>query len=151
MDLCEKYNIPYGVYLYDYTTTPELAVKEAEFTLSMIKGRNIQCGVWFDMEDADGWKERNDLNPDDPRISKICQAYCETIRKEGYHVGIYASHYWFEHYIHDVDQFDKWVAHWGVNDGNWNKDLSGYASMHQYTSAGGIDKDVMYVDPSFFR
>jgi|GEM_PF-4259998 len=149
MDLCDKYNIPYGVYLYDYTTDPEDAVKEAEFTLSMIQGRNIRCGVWFDMED-DGWRARNGVPPSHPNISKLCQAYCTRIEQAGYHVGIYASYSWFENYITGCDRWDKWVAHWGSNNGNWNTNLSGYAPMHQYTSVP-LDKNVMYVDPSYFR
>ena len=145
MDLCDKYNIPYGVYLYDYTTNPNDAVAEAEFTLRMIKGRNIRCGVWFDMEDADGWKRRNGLTPDDPRISQICKKYCETIAKAGYHVGIYASYSWFGTYIKGCEDYDVWVAHWGVNDGNMNINLSNMASIHQYTSIP-LDKNVMYVN-----
>lgn len=145
MDLCEKYNIPYGVYLYDYTTDPEDAVKEAEFTLKMIKGRNIQCGVWFDMEDADGWKHRNGLDPSDPRITQICQKYCDTIKNAGYHVGIYASYSWFGTYIKGYEKYDVWVAHWGANDGKMNINLSNIASLHQYTSIP-LDKNVMYVD-----
>ena len=149
MDLCDKYNIPYGVYLYDYTTEPFEAVQEAEFTLQMIKGRNIRCGVWFDMED-DGWRARNGVAPDHPNISKICQAFCQKIEQAGYHVGIYASYSWFENYITGCDRWDKWVAHWGSNNGNWNVNLSGYCPMHQYTSTP-LDKNVMYVDPSYFR
>ncbi len=150
MDLCDKYNIPYGVYLYDYTTEVEDAVKEAEFTLNMIKGRNIRCGVWFDMED-DGWRARNGVAPDNPRISELCKAYCDRIAQAGYHVGIYASYSWFENYIKGCDKYDKWVAHWGSNDGKWNNDLSAYAPLHQYTSNGGLDQNVMYVDPYYFR
>ena len=144
MDLCDKYNIPYGVYLYDYTTEPADAVKEAEFTLKMIKGRNVRCGVWFDMEDADGWKHRNGLDPTDPRITQICQKYCDTIRAAGYHVGIYASYSWFGTYIKDYQKYDVWVAHWGANDGKMNINLSNMASLHQYTSIP-LDKNVMYV------
>ena len=149
MDLCDKYNIPYGVYLYDYTTEPEDAVTEAEFTLRMIRGRNIRCGVWFDMED-DGWRARNGVPANHPNISKICQKYCQTIEAAGYHVGIYASYSWFENYITGCDRWDKWVAHWGSNNGNWNVNLSGYAPMHQYTSVP-LDTNVMYVDPYHFR
>ena len=148
MDLCDKYNIPYGVYLYDYTTDPEGAEEEADFTLRMIAGRNVRCGVWFDMED-DGWRARNGVAPDHPNISKLCQAYCRKIEAAGYHVGIYASYSWFENYITGCDRWDKWVAHWGSNNGNWNINLSDYAPMHQFTSQP-LDRNVMYVDPEYF-
>ena len=54
MDLCEKLGIPYGVYWYSYALTVEAAREEARLCLSMIEGRRIDVGVWFDMEDADG-------------------------------------------------------------------------------------------------
>ena len=149
MDLCEELGIPYGVYVYSYALSDAIAVEEADFLLDIIEGRNIQCGVWFDMEDSDGYKARNDIEPDDPLISSMCKAFCDRITEAGYHAGIYASYNWFENYITDCDQYDKWVAHWGVNNGELNRNLSDMGVIHQYTSEP-LDKNVMYVDISHF-
>jgi len=151
MNLCEELNIPYGVYVYSYALEPTAAVKEAEFALKQIKGRNIQLGVWFDMEDADGWKMRHGFDFSKENITNICNAFCKKVADAGYYTGIYASYSWFydskakSGYI-DCPNYDKWVAHWGENDGTYSVDLSSYgASLHQYTSHP-LDKDVMYVD-----
>ncbi len=149
MDLCEQLGIPYGVYCYSYALSEEKAVDEADYLLAIIKDRDIQCGVWFDMEDSDGYKARNGINPTDSVISAMCRAFCGRITEAGYHAGIYASYNWFRNYITDCDEYDKWVAHWGVNDGELNINLSDFGVIHQYTS-NPLDKNVMYVDLSHF-
>ncbi len=148
MELCEKLGIPYGVYCYSYALSNEEAAAEADKTLSMIAGRKISCGVWFDMEDADGYKAaRNGLKSN--LISQMCQTYCSKIEAAGYYAGIYASSSWFEKYIKNVDHYDKWVANWGTNDGSHQTDTSSIGSMQQYTSIP-LDKNVMYVNPSTY-
>ena len=59
MDACERFGIPYGVYIYSYALNMQDVESEIEHTLRMIQGRNPVRGVWFDMEDADGYKESN--------------------------------------------------------------------------------------------
>ena len=146
MNLCEKLKIPYGVYLYSYALSPSTAEAEADYLLNLIKGRDIQCGVWYDMEDADFYKQRHHVT-DSKTISAMCQRFCKKVQDAGYHVGIYASYSWFkEGIISGCDEYDKWVAHWGNNDGTLHQDFSGFASIHQYTS-NPLDRDVMYVDP----
>ena len=146
MNLCEKLRIPYGVYLYSYALDEEAAQAEAKFVLKMIKGRDIKCGVWYDMEDADFYKQRHGVTESE-QISAMCQIFCRTVEKAGYHVGIYASYSWFnEGLITGCDEYDRWVANWGNNDGNLHRDYSGYAAIHQYTS-NPIDRDIILVDP----
>lgn len=139
---CERLGIPYGVYLYSYALNITGAKAEAEFLLDTVKGWDIKCGVWFDMEDADGYKKKNGaLNS--AVISDICRTFCSTIEAAGYYVGIYASQSWFGSYIIDCDRYDKWVAAWGTNDGNLQNDTSNVGTLHQFTSVP-LDKNVMY-------
>lgn len=149
MNLCEQLGIPYGVYVYSYALNDKDAADEADFVLRMIKGRELMCGVWFDMEDADGYKARNGVNPDSPLISSMCKTFCKKIKDAGYHVGIYASYSWFGTYIKGCEDYDVWVAHWGSNDGEMNINLSNMSSIHQYTSRP-LDKNVMYVPLEHF-
>ena len=58
MQECERLGIPYAVYLYSYALKVENAVSEAKHALRMIEGFNPVLGIWFDMEDADGYKSR---------------------------------------------------------------------------------------------
>ena len=108
---------------------PDAAEAEADYLLNLIKGRDIQCGVWYDMEDADFYKQRHHVT-DSKTISAMCQRFCKKVQDAGYHVGIYASYSWFkEGIISGCDEYDKWVAHWGNNDGTLHQDFSGFASI----------------------
>ena len=150
---CERNSIPYGVYWYSYALTQKSALEEAEACLKAIEGKKISCGVWFDMEDADGYKRKHGWQMDRSNISAICNAFCKHVQGAGYYVGIYASHSWLygSGRLIDCPAFDKWVAHYGAsNDGSRHGDYSDIGSMHQYTS-NPIDKDVMYGDLSRYQ
>ena len=148
VEKCEKANIPYGVYLYDYALDDSQAQAEADYCLNLIKGKNIQMGVWFDMEDADGYKKKKGiLNAE--RCTKSCDIFCKALKEKGYYVGIYCSSSWIGNYVTTTD-YPFWIANWGTNDGTIQSDQSSKAVMHQYTS-NPLDLDVIYHDVDFFK
>lgn len=133
---CVKYNIPYDVYLYSYAMNIDDALDEARHVLRVIEG--FKPGrVWYDMEDADGYKRRNNLNVYTSKdlITNICKTFCDCILLTGYKTGIYASYdYWIN--VLDTDRlkkFDRWVAKWG----SVKPDIP--CNMWQYTDAGHIE------------
>ena len=139
---CKRLGIPFGVYWYSYALTVADAKKEAAKCLSVIHGLDIKVGVWFDMEDADGYKgKHNALNSD--LISDMCRAFCSAVESAGYYAGIYASASWFKTYIKGCQKYDKWVASWGSNDGKIHGDTSATGTLHQFTSKP-LDRSVMY-------
>lgn len=148
---CIKYNIPFGVYLYSYALTSNEALMEAKNVIEWIKPYrdHISMGVWFDMEDADGYKRRNAFNFTHSRIASMCYTFCEYVEKQGYYTGIYCSKSWLGYINPTCKRFDKWVASWGVDDGYRHTDTSAYGTLQQYTSKP-LDKNVAYVDISRF-
>lgn len=146
-DKLEELGIPYGVYCYDYCGDEATALEQAEYTYSLIKDRNVQMGVWMDMEDADGWKQKNGLLTKE-HCSMVCKVFCDFFKSKGYYTGVYSTKWWFENYC--PTDYPKWVANWGTNDGTCQADFSDYGVMHQYTSYGGVDRNVAYHDVSFF-
>ena len=149
--ICEQFHIPYGVYLYSYALNEADAVEEAKFTLNILSQIHPTLGVWFDMEDADGYKQRHApwiLNK--TTISSITRTYLDIVATSGHTVGIYASSSWFSNYI-DVPGYPKWVANWGINDGQWHNDFSNQAYMQQYTSFENLDRDLLFIDPNLIR
>ena len=149
--ICEQLHIPYGVYLYSYALNEADAVEEAKFTLNILSQIHPTLGVWFDMEDADGYKQRRApwiLNK--TTISSITRTYLDIVATSGHTVGIYASSSWFSNYI-DVPGYPKWVANWGINDGQWHNDFSNQAYMQQYTSFENLDRDLLFIDPNLIR
>lgn len=100
-----------GVYHYSYALTVEDARAEARHLLSIINGRRFDMPLWFDMEDADGYKKKNGFAFSRANISAITQAFIDTIRAAGYQCGVYASKSWFDDYI-KVDADAIWLAQW---------------------------------------
>ena len=146
-DKLDKLGIPYGVYCYDYCGDEQTALEQAEYTYNLIKDRDIKMGVWMDMEDADGWKQKNGyLNKE--HCSMVCKVFCDFFKKRGYFTGVYSTKIWFENYC--PTDYPKWIANWGTNDGTCQADFSADGVMHQYTSTP-IDKDVAYHDLDFYK
>lgn len=113
---CEELNIPYGVYLYSYALNIKEAKSEANHALRLLKevGPNFKYGIWFDMEDADGYKKRNGM-PSNSSLVDICYTFLSILESKGYYTGIYASLSWLNNQLNSskLDKFDKWVAQWG--------------------------------------
>ena len=143
---CENAKIPYGVYCYDYALNDEQAKAEANYILDLIKDKNVQLGVWFDMEDADGYKKKNGVLTKE-RCTQSCKIFCDILKEKGYYTGVYTSTSWIGTYV-DTD-YPLWIANWGTNDGNIQSDQSNVGVIHQYTS-NPLDKNVIYHDVSFY-
>lgn len=141
-DLCEKLGIPYGFYWYSYALNVNGAKSEADHFLKAIKPYNPTYGVWFDMEDADGYKKRNGM-PSNATLRDMCYAFCEKTENAGYYSGIYASLSWLNNQLAGdrLKRFTKWVAQWPTSGGKQKglkvdpNSQSGRA-LWQFTSEG---------------
>lgn len=146
-DKCEQLKIPYGVYCYDYALDDSQARAEAEYVYNLIKDRNVQLGVWFDMEDADNYKKNAGVLTKE-RCSFSCKVFCDYMSAKGYYTGVYTSTSWLGTFVETT--YPIWLAAWNQDDGNVNSDHSDIAVMHQYTS-NPFDKDVIYHDIDFYK
>jgi len=138
MQECQRLLIPFGVYLYSYALREEQVKSEVQHTLRMIQGFNPTLGVWFDMEDADGYKARNGINVYESRqlLTDFCKIYCNEMKALGFKTGIYANMNYFKSVLHldQLSEFDKWLAVWGPTEcpeGDW--------LMWQYSSDGVVN------------
>lgn len=146
---CERLGIPYGVYIYSYALNTANAESEAEHTIRLLGKHKPQYGVWFDMEDADAYKEKNGM-PKNKELVDICVTFCEKLIKAGYETGIYASLSWFNNQLNSsrLDKYEKWIAHWADNCGYKNP-----FKMWQYTDVGkvegitgNVDLNIIYLE-----
>ena len=134
-----------GAYHYSYALTPEQARQEARNCKNAIDeaGVLLELPVWFDMEDADGYKRKYDFDFSADNVTAICKAFLDDVKPLD--CGVYASLSWLENYI-DWQGLGcaVWNAQWGDSD-----DLQGY--MWQYTDSlniGGktFDGNILYLD-----
>lgn len=147
----KEIGMPIGAYHYSYADTVEEAIKEADYCYSVIKGKQFEYPIAFDMEEVDAAKSGKD------NVSAIAKAFCKRMESYGYYVCIYANLYWFNNYFTDdvLKKYDVWLAQWSpkytltkVPVGIW-----------QYTSSGNVsgisgrtDMNIAYKDyPSIIK
>lgn len=126
---CEQLGIPYGVYYYARARTAAAARAEAKRCLSIIAGRKLSYPVYYDIEEASLGSV----------AATIAKAFCSEIEKAGYWAGIYSGDsYWQAHLISGVgDRYTKWVARYGVNNGQPSyKPVTKKYDIWQYSSKG---------------
>lgn len=130
----EENNIPVGVYFFTQAVSEIEAVEEASAVLSLIKNYDVKYPVFIDTEGAGG-KGRADALEVDMR-SKVCQAFCETIRSGNYTAGIYASKNWYNNKL-DITKLSAdnvtWLAEYSDQ-----PSYGGTYQLWQYSSAGRV-------------
>jgi len=134
---CKSHNIPCGAYWYSYATTVEDAKKEAYACLEVIKGKQFEYPVYFDLE------EPSALATGKANCSAMVRAFCNILESAGYWTGLYMSASHLNTYIEDdiKSRYSIWVAHYGVPKPSYN----GTYGMWQSSATGriaGINKDV---------
>ena len=117
-----------GVYYYSYALDTYAAEIEANFLVDTLldcglTADRLPMGVWFDMEDADGYKARNGVT-DGETLTEMCAAFVNVCRTRGFKCGVYASLDWLENRL-DTSAFPGapiWCAQW-----SWRCDWPGTA------------------------
>lgn len=136
--------IPVGAYWYSYAMSPEEAELEADVFLKVIKGKQFEMPVYFDLEE----KKQFDLGKE--KVSAIMRAFLERVESAGYFTGLYGSASpLFTHTADDIkSHYTIWLAHW-VDRTNY----SGAYAVWQYSEkgkvdgiSGNVDLDICYKD-----
>ena len=136
--------ISVGAYWYSYAMTPEEAELEADVFLKVIKGKQFEMPVYFDLEE----KKQFDLGKE--KVSAIMRAFLEKVEKAGYFVGLYGSASSLTTHTADniKSHYTIWLAHW-VDKTNYG----GAYAVWQYSEkgkvdgiSGNVDLDICYKD-----
>lgn len=142
---CKAAGIPIGAYWYNYATTVEDAKKEAQACLAVLKGKQFEYPIYYDIE------EKATLNTGKSNVSAIAKAFCEVLEKAGYFVGIYSMKSALDSYFTDEVKkaYTVWLAHVGVSKSSY----TGSYDMWQYSwkgsisgISGDVDMDYCYKD-----
>lgn len=147
VDAAHAHGMLVGAYHYDYSLSVEDARANAENCRAAIDeaGVLLELPVFYDMEDADGWKEDHGFTPDPGLVTSMCAVFGETINLNW---GVYASYSW----LSDVIDWKGlgcpiWNAEWGPHD-----DIQGY--VWQWTdnyNGYNIDGNYMYDENLFLN
>lgn len=137
---CKANGIPIGGYWFSYASTPEEAREEAKACLELIKSKQFEYPIYYDMEG----------NACQGDVSAKCKAFCSELEKNGWFSGIYISRSPAMYYLDDTcrTKYAMWIADYN-NQCYYNGDYG----IWQYSSEGrisGINGDVdmnyCYVD-----
>lgn len=137
-----------GAYHYGYSLDVEGAIQEAKSCRSIIDkaGVLLELPVFYDIEDADGYKVNHGFAFDPDEMTAMCKAFIDNI---GLNTGVYTSESWFDDYIDwQALGCSVWCASWCsptahfFEDANSNNDgIQGY--MWQFT-------DGLYIAGKYF-
>lgn len=106
---CKQRNIPVGVYHYSMAENVTEAKNEANYLISnVLKNKTFEYPVYMDIED----KALKALGK--KKLTDVVIAFCETLEKAGYFVGIYSTAYFLRSYTQEsrLSAYDKWIAQW---------------------------------------
>ena len=78
---CKANGIPVGVYYYCYATTVEAAKREAQCCLALLKGKQLEYPVYYDVEEMDTFRTG--------KTNEIIKAFADVLEAAGYWVGVY--------------------------------------------------------------
>jgi len=155
-----EYGLKVGAYHYDYSLQSGQTAAHARKCAQIIAdaGVLLELPVFFDLEDADLWKQRNNYTFAGDTATAQC---IEWINNIGLNTGIYSSYGWLECQVEDNSGYSGdgrpiswrdlgcavWNAEWGPSD-----DLQGYVwqDAGDVVLAGHyVDLDYMYDDALF--
>lgn len=135
--------MPIGAYWYSYATSVADAKQEAEVCISILKGKQFEYPIYYDLED------RSMTGCGKSVLTQIATTFCETLENAGYFVGIYSNPNWLNNYLdyNIVKKYTLWLAHWGVSEPSYKCGLWQYSSSGSVSGISGrIDMNWGYQD-----
>lgn len=146
---CEVYGIDYGVYQFatfhyntDKATAMSKAKTQADYLISILKGKKITGYVCLDLELESNYK----LNMTKSELTDVTNYYCNLIQNAGYKPMVYCSVSWMQNNLEPSRiHAPFWVAYYndtGSYDfpntgyGKYMDSVDGKITMWQYTDKG---------------
>ena len=105
-NLCEQLGMPKGCYFFSKAMTMDVAKKEVEYFLNIIKGKKFDYPIFMDYEDKI-------LTLSKRALTNIAKYQLKALQDAGYWVGIYTSESHFND--HFIDEELKGYSHWVAN------------------------------------
>lgn len=100
----KKNNIPVGAYFFGYAKTESDARKEADYFLSLLKGKQFEMPVYYDVEHTTQKKLGK------AKLTAVVNAFCDKVEKSGYYTGVYTYVSFYNNYL-DVSVLNRYT-HW---------------------------------------
>jgi GH25 family lysozyme M1 (1,4-beta-N-acetylmuramidase) len=129
--------IKVGVYFFTQAINEREAVEEASMCLEYVRGYKLSYPIVIDIEDAGSSTARANSLTNEQR-TKICIAFCETVRSGGYSAAVYANKYYFTSMLQtsQLNRYIIWLAHYTTAS---SSSYAGRYDIWQHSSTGRVN------------
>ena len=138
---CKRLGIPVGIYFYAYAMNAAEAKREAECCLALLKGKQFEFPIYYDVEEYDLFKSG--------KTAEVCRAFVKVLEDAGYWVGIYTYRSAMGYFPADIKNKKAMaIAEYGAKlnyngqYGIWQNSSTWYVNGIN----GRVDHDYCYVD-----
>ena len=123
-----------GVYFFTQAVNEQEAVEEASMCLQLVQGYRLAYPIAIDIEYAAASARTNGMN--NAQRTKVCVAFCETIKNAGYTPAVYANKYYLTSMLNtsQLEGYVIWLAHYTTA-----TSYSRRYDIWQYSSKGTVD------------
>lgn len=110
-----SHGLKIGIYHYSYALSTPDAEKEADFVIKTMVDAGLSAkkviGVYYDMEDADGYKSKHGM-PSRQALTNFCSIAVNKFWKHGYVAGVYCNKDWYRNklYFDQLGGCALWLA-----------------------------------------
>lgn len=146
-----------GCYIFNRATTVAAAEKEAQFAVKCLAGKQMDFGVWLDIETT-ALRTLGKV-----ALNAVIDTEAAILQKAGFKVGVYTGYAWYKSVIdveHIIARYPLWLARY-ANDGYYHESLSTKhldgVFMWQYSGhgkvegiKGNVDMDITYCPPEMW-
>lgn len=139
-----------GAYYFGAAKTVDRAIEEANSFISYLSGKNLEMGVYYDVE-------ASMLNLGKDLLTRIIIAFCDRVKAVYPNTGIYSSSSAFNNKMEDskLSDYIHWVAQWtaskpklrsGIETAIWQ--FGGEVNKIRTNKVAGVicDQDFCYMD-----
>lgn len=132
-----------GAYWFSYAMSPSEAIQEAKACLSCLGNKKFDMPIYFDMEYSPAITQLSNTT-----LTNMAINFCETVKKSGHSVGVYASASVFA-YSYTIN-YDKLVNYgYSIWNAEWNDTYSIKCDVWQYTDCAKVNGISTNVDCSY--
>lgn len=147
---CMEEGIPFGVYWFSYAYTPEMARREAEKCISVIREYKVQYPVCYDFEyDSVRYAQQNGVRVTRTLATRLVEAFCGQVEELGYFAMYYSNLDYLERMFAPElrRKYALWYARYASAPGATGIGMWQYRDDGRVDGIrGNVDMDIAYKD-----
>lgn len=125
--------MPVGAYYYSAADTTEAARREADFVAGILKGKQLEFPVYYDVECEPRMGKLSKAE-----LTEIAETFCNAIEKAGWFTGIYANTNYYLNKLNHAELAERYTI-WLADYRGDKADKTLKRDIWQYSSKGSVD------------